>query len=120
MEEMFAAHLPANSLVAFEHWPLDAATSPVFGRLEAYLKNRFGWKFTAYNLFDRDYITSVPGFETVEETDISAAERQRSDSRVLQDKSGRLPIFFTVLRKTRRVVRVRIRSSARFCRWLRT
>lgn len=96
---LYAARLPAGSLVAFEHWPPDAAAYPVFQRLNAYLKDRFGWTAPAYNLFDQDYVAGIPGFEVVETTDIATAERRWSPGRVLQDKASRLPIFFCVLRK---------------------
>lgn len=96
---LYAAHLPAGSLVVFEHWPPDAATYPVFTRLNAYLKNRFDWTAPAYDLFDGDYLAGLAGFEVVETADIAAAERRWSTGRVLQDRSFRLPILFCVLRK---------------------
>lgn len=94
----FSAHLAPGSLVAFEHWPPDAATWPVFARLEQYLTRRFGWNVT-YTLFDDAYVNALPGFEVMEATDMAAAELRWSDTRVLQDRGARLPIFFKVLRK---------------------
>ncbi len=97
---LFAAHLPPRSRVAFEHWPPDADSYPVFVRLEAYLSRRFGWKNPGYTLFDRTYVEALPGFSVVASTDIATAERRWSDTRVLQYREQRLPIFFQVLEKT--------------------
>ncbi|MEA4856720.1 class I SAM-dependent methyltransferase [Solidesulfovibrio sp.] len=96
---LFAAHLPAGSRLAFEHWPPDAATYPVFVRLNAYLQNRFGWAVPAYDLFDATYAAALPGFRLVETTDIAAVEARWTSGRLLADRSARLPIFFCVLEK---------------------
>lgn len=95
----FAARLAPGSLVAFEHWTPDAANWPVFVRLSDYLARRFGWNVT-YTLLDDAYASAVPGLDVVEAMDMAEAEGRWSDTRVLQERDQRLPIFFKVLRKT--------------------
>ncbi|NDY56758.1 hypothetical protein G3N56_08375 [Desulfovibrio sulfodismutans] len=97
---LFAAHLPADSLVAFERWPTDAADYPVFVRLENYLTARFGWASHGYTLLDAADVAAIPGFAVQESMDMAQAERIWSGTGLLADRSQRLPIFFTVLRKT--------------------
>ncbi|WP_428568814.1 MAG: class I SAM-dependent methyltransferase [Solidesulfovibrio sp. DCME] len=97
---LLAANLPTGSRLAFEHWPPDAATYPVFVRLNAYLQNRFGWAVPAYDLFDAAYVAGLPGFRLLEATDIAAVEARWTNGRLLADRAARLPIFFCLLEKS--------------------
>ncbi len=91
--------LPRGSRVAFEHWPADAATYPVFARFKRHLDETFGWSARGFTLFDRDYPASLPGFSLIEELDSPQVERLYSDSRALEPRDARLPAFFKTLER---------------------
>lgn len=102
LDELFTLYsrlLPAGSLIAFEHWPPDAMTYPVFARLSAYLTERFDWDPSRFTLLSEEYVSSIPGFSLAVNEDLASVERRWSTDRLFEDRASRLPLFFKALRK---------------------
>jgi hypothetical protein len=71
----------------------------VFIRFSEFFEKRFGHRQREYNLFDPDYVRSVPDYELVELTNIQELEKVYSNTRVLSKYEEILPESYAVLRR---------------------
>ncbi|NIM65393.1 MAG: hypothetical protein GTO51_05310 [Candidatus Latescibacteria bacterium] len=88
-----------DSILTFDFWTPDSADHPVFIRFREFFSKRFGYKEARYNLFDADFVRSIPGYSVVEITSIQDLEKVYSKTTFLSDYENILPEQYAVLMK---------------------
>jgi O-methyltransferase involved in polyketide biosynthesis len=90
-----------GSIVAFDYWKPDTMEYTVMARLKEYLDKKFGYKDQEWDLFDQTYIKEIKGYIEIESADISKLELEYSETRLLQGKENKIPVYFSVLERNR-------------------
>jgi O-methyltransferase involved in polyketide biosynthesis len=97
--EMCAAIQRPGSVLAFDYWDPTIAENPVFLRFKKFCSERFGHKETRYTFFDEEFIHGIPGYTSVEQTDIQRLERQYTQTALLVNSLEILPENYVVLKR---------------------
>ncbi|MEI6796538.1 MAG: class I SAM-dependent methyltransferase [Methanomassiliicoccales archaeon] len=96
---LLAAVQQKDSLLLFDYWRPDALEYDTMMRFKKFLEEDLGCAEQKWNLFDRSYIRTIPGYEEIESTEIAELERRYSTTRRLQQRE-KIPGFYSVLRRT--------------------
>jgi len=94
---LLAAAQTPGSILALDFWEPQNAAHPVFVRLAAFFRARFGVAPESYRFLEPAELESLEGYDLVELADVAALERAYCASRVLADPESILPERYAVL-----------------------
>lgn len=97
--ELYKSLQQEGSIVAFDFWTPDTRTHPTFARLRTFFQDRFGHAETQYNLFELDFVRSIPGYELTAHTDVQTLEGEYLGTRVLAEYDEILPEHYILLKR---------------------
>jgi O-methyltransferase involved in polyketide biosynthesis len=96
---LFAGLQTPGSTIVFDYWRPDHLSHPVFIRFVKFFAERMDHGEKQYNLFDLEYIKSIPGYSVTAATDIQALEEKFAGTTILADYDTILPEYYAVLIK---------------------
>lgn len=95
--DLYAILQTPDSRVVLDYWRPAHLSHPVFIRFVKFFADRMGRGKKQYNLFDDDYLSSIPGYTLAETTDIQALEKKIAGTTILADYDTILPEYYAVL-----------------------
>jgi O-methyltransferase involved in polyketide biosynthesis len=87
-----------SDTIGFDYWTPKIKKHPVFIKLVKYFADKFNYK-KQYNLFDTNFIFSIPKYKPLEITNITSKEIFYSNTSIMSDYNNILPVELAIIQR---------------------